>query len=140
MRVVIDPNVLVSAVITDGVSARLIDRWLTDRSFELVACHTLFEELRDVLSRPRFRRWVSIEQATLFIDLLEAEAEDWPDPSDPPAVTDDPKDDYLVALLKDSGAHMIVSGDGDLLNAQAALRITVSTPGDFLTSLEPPHM
>lgn len=52
MRVVIDPNVLVSAVITDGVTARLIDRWLTDRSFELVACHTLFAALRVTVSTP----------------------------------------------------------------------------------------
>jgi predicted nucleic acid-binding protein len=29
VRVVVDPNVLVSAVVASGVSAQLIDRWLT---------------------------------------------------------------------------------------------------------------
>ena len=51
MRVVVDPNVLVAAAITDGVSARLLDHWLTIRSFEIVVCPMLIAVLRDVLGR-----------------------------------------------------------------------------------------
>ena len=47
MRVVVDPNVLVAAAITNGVSARLLDHWLTVRSFELVVCPMLIAESRD---------------------------------------------------------------------------------------------
>ena len=38
MKVVIDPNVLISAVVALGVSAELLDRWLTDRPFDVVVC------------------------------------------------------------------------------------------------------
>lgn len=55
-RVVVDPNVLVAAAITDGVSARLLDHWLTTPSLEIVACPMLIAELHDVLGRDRFRR------------------------------------------------------------------------------------
>jgi predicted nucleic acid-binding protein len=41
VRVILDPNVLASAVITSGVSAELPNRWLTDRPFQLVVCRTL---------------------------------------------------------------------------------------------------
>jgi len=56
VRVVLDANVLVSAVIAQGVSAELLDRWLTDRPFEVVVCPILIAELREVLARPKFRR------------------------------------------------------------------------------------
>jgi predicted nucleic acid-binding protein len=72
--VILDPNVLVSAVMTPGVSADLLDRWLTDRPFEVMVCPILIAELRGVLVRPKFRRWITAEQAAGFVDLLEREA------------------------------------------------------------------
>lgn len=51
MWIVIDPNVLNSAAVTTGVSAQLVDRWLSERPFEIVACPTLLTELRQVLQR-----------------------------------------------------------------------------------------
>jgi predicted nucleic acid-binding protein len=100
VRVVVDPNVLVSAVVATGVSAELVDRWLTERPFEIVTCPSLIDELRDVLGRDKFRRWVTVAEAQLFIDRLETEAESWADPTAVPPVTSDPKDDYLVALFR----------------------------------------
>lgn len=40
------------------------------------------------------------------------------DPIDPPAVTRDSKDDYLVALARAQRVDAIVSGDRDLLEAE----------------------
>ena len=134
MRVVIDPNVLVSAAVASGVSAQLLDQWLTDRPFELVVCPALIGELRDVLSRDRFRRWLSTDEAELFVARLEDEAELWEDPSHVPAVTADPKDDYLVALFRDCGAGLLISGDSDLLDLDAD-DVTVLTPRDILDQL-----
>lgn len=134
MRVIFDPNVLISAAVTSGVSAQLLDRWLTDRPFELVVCPALIGELRNVLARDRFRRWISTQMADLFVTRLESEAESWDDPADVPAVTSDPKDDYLVALYRDSGADLLVSGDSDLTNLDAD-DVTVLTPRDLLERL-----
>ena len=75
VRVVLDPNVLVSAVVASGVPAALLDRWLTDRRFELVVCPILIAELRDVLPPPKFRRWITAEETAAFVDRLAGEAE-----------------------------------------------------------------
>jgi predicted nucleic acid-binding protein len=98
---VVDPNVLVAAAITDGVSARLLHHWLTVRSFEIVVCPMLIAELRDVLGRDKFRRWITEREAAPLIERLESEAEAWGDPVEIPESTPDPKDDYLVALYRD---------------------------------------
>ena len=131
MKVILDPNVLVSAVIAQGVSADLLDRWLTDRPFQLVVCPTLIAELRDVLARPKFHRWITTEDAAAFVDLLENEAEPWVDPIEVPPATEDPKDDYLVALHRSCKADLLVSGDADLLGLEAD-DVTVLTPRELL--------
>jgi putative PIN family toxin of toxin-antitoxin system len=67
VRVVLDPNVLVSALISSaGPSREIVDAWAHER-FELVASPALLGELGDVLARPRFRRWVAIDVARDFI-------------------------------------------------------------------------
>ena len=39
-----------------------------------------------------------------------------PDPPNPPRVSRDPRDDYLVALAVSVGADAVVTGDDDLLD------------------------
>lgn len=134
MKVVIDPNVLISAAVASGVSAELLDRWLTDRPFDVVVCPALVGELRAVLARERFRRWISVPESELFVGRLEQEAERWADPTDVPAVTGDPKDDYLVALYRDCDADLLISGDSDFFALEAA-DVDVLTPGALLARL-----
>lgn len=134
MRIVCDPNVLVSAAVATGVSAELLDRWLIDRPFELVVCPLLLGELGEVLMRPKFRRWITAEQVAAFVELLDREAESWDDPAEVPPVTGDAKDDYLVALHRSAKADLLVSGDPDLTELQAA-DVSVLTPGELLGRL-----
>lgn len=84
MRVVIDPNVLISAAVASGVRAQLLDRWLTNRPFELVVSPALIGELRHVLARDRLRRWIDAQEAARFVARLEDEAEAWDDPTEYP--------------------------------------------------------
>lgn len=97
-----------------------------------MVCPALLEELREVLARAKFRRWITAAQTATFVDRLEAEA--WPDPVEVPPVTADPKDDYLVALYRNADADLLVSGDSDLLELGAA-DVTVLTPGELLGRL-----
>ena len=134
MRVVFDPNVLVSAVVASGVSAELLDRWLMDRPFELVVCPALLGELRDVLGRDRFRRWISADEVARLVARLGDEALMVDDPAEVPPVTADPKDDYLVALYRGCGAGLLVSGDSDLVDRDED-DVQVVTPRGLLDRL-----
>ena len=134
MRVVLDANLLVSAVIsTAGPPREIVNAWVDER-FELVASPTLLEELRDVLDRPRFRRWVSTETAAEFIDGLAQDAEVIDDPPTQPGLSPDPDDDYLIALARAAGADYLVSGDRHLLDL-ADPDPPVLTPRQFLDLL-----
>ncbi len=134
MRVVLDANVFVSAVIsTAGPSRQILTAWVDGR-FELIASPTLLEELRDVLARPRFRRWVSTETAAEFIDGLAQDTLVIQDPPALPGVSPDPDDDYLIALARATRADYLVSGDHHLLDLTDPTP-PVLTPRQFLDLL-----
>jgi putative PIN family toxin of toxin-antitoxin system len=69
VRAVLDPNVLISAVISSAGAPRDIILAWTEGSFDLVISPLLLDELREVLARPRFRRWVSASTVAEFIGL-----------------------------------------------------------------------
>jgi putative PIN family toxin of toxin-antitoxin system len=137
VRAVLDPNVLVAALISPGGPPRaIVVAWTEDR-FELIGSPALLGELRDVLSRPKFRRWVSSDTATAFIDGLQDDATTVDDPQPRPSISPDPDDDYLLALALAARADCLVSGDRHLTSLVDA-RPPVLTPRQFLEQLDDP--
>ncbi len=117
-------------------SARLLGE-LRGGAFELIVSPMLLAELREVLLRPRFQRFVSPPEVDASVELIGSLAivrDDPKAPADP--LSADPDDDYLVALARDARAGALVSGDAHLL----ALRPSVPalTPEEFLATLSEP--
>ena len=129
-RAVLDPGVLVSALITPtGTPAKLLSS-ARGGSFELVVSPLLLDELRLVLHREKFRRYVDLDVVDQYIELLRRDAATAADPTGPPPIRcADPDDDYLIALAHSRSAAL-VSGDSDLL--ELAGKIPVFTPSEFL--------
>jgi len=133
-RVVVDPGVVVSALIAPkGTPAQLLDLLLEQR-FELVVSPRLLAELTGVLLRDRFRRYVTAVEVRELVAGLAAVATVLRDPPDPAAVTRDPNDDYLVALAIAAQADALISGDRDLTDLQDP-PVPVLTPRTFLQRL-----
>ena len=130
MRVVLDANVLVSALISPAGPPREIVQAWTDERIELVVSAALVDEMTDVLARPRFRRWVSTEVAAEFITGLAQDALLVEDAPPQPVVSADPDDDYLVTLACATRADYLISGDRHLL-ALADPVAPVLTPRQF---------
>lgn len=130
-RAVLDPNVLISAVLSPtGGPAALVARWLAGE-FELVVSEALLAELRRALAYPKLRKRVSEEDAVAFLDLLGRTATMAEDPSRSPRRSRDPGDDYLLALAEASAA-VLVTGDRDLLDLTD---VPVLSPAAFLETL-----
>lgn len=117
-RVVIDPSVLVSALIgKPGSAPDIVVRAFIDDRIEVVVSPLLIAELRRVLARPKFRRYIDQKSATEYLTRIQRHAHTAGDPTNVPTVTRDPDDDYLVALAKQEHADAIISVDLDLLDA-----------------------
>lgn len=134
LRAVFDVNVLVAAVISpDGTPAQLIREWQKGR-FELVVSEKLLAEFDTVMRREKFRRYLSLETVDVIVEDLRRHGEWVEDPSDVPAVTADPSDNYLPSLAKAASADALVSGDSHLISEQD-LEPHVMTPRQFLDAL-----
>ena len=133
MRVVLDVNVLVSALLSgSGAPGRLIALWL-EGAFELVVSEELLAELGRALAYPKLREHISREDAADFMALLRATASMVADAERPAHISRDPGDDYLVALAKAS-VSVLVSGDRDLL--VLAPELPIQDAGAFLKHLQ----
>ena len=136
MKVVIDANVFISAAIQIGPSHRIIQEWLENGSFEIIMCDQLLQEIYDVLIlRARLRKWISIEHAHEFVEMISTLSDLVPDPTESPSVLRDKSDDYLVDLARSHHVDFIVSGDKDLLEWDEQLPPVIS-PSQFATMLQ----
>lgn len=134
-RVVLDSNVLISARLSaSGAPGRLLEAWLAGR-FELIVSPALLAELAGVLERPKFRRWLTGEEAHAFVRTLRVSATLIDDPPQQHHGLRDPDDAYLLTLARSAGADCLVSGDGDLTSLSDP-EPPIMTPRDFLASLD----
>ncbi len=134
-RVVIDPGVLVSALISrTGAPARLLRHWL-DGALDLLVSPALLAELERVLARPKFERHFTRGEAAAFIALLRERGVELSDPEDVKERSPDPADDYLLALAEGGAADVLISGDRHLTEL-AAPPVLVLTARELVDRLE----
>lgn len=136
LSVVPDTGVLVSGAINSlGNPYRIIKSW-REGDLSLIVCPQLLAELTRVLARPRLRRFITADDAQEFVNALAIAADVRADPRPVSGlVPDDPGDDYLVALAKESGADYHLASDQHLLSL-VDLRPPVVTPGALVVELE----
>jgi len=134
MRLILDTNILLSALLSPlGAPAKLLDAW-ERKTFTLVGCEALIEELRDVAGRPFFRTRLRASAA----ELLAAGLRDFSFfcqnlPSG--TVAPDPKDSYLLALAEASQAEFLVTGDKELLSLKHHKATRMVTPAAMIEIL-----
>lgn len=139
----LDPGVLVSGAISSWAAPReILIAWHAG-SFEMIVSPKLLYELQEVLSRDKFRRYLSVQDVGEYVLWIEDEATAAADPEiRASAITRDPKDDYLVALALSESADFLISGDPHLLDLKQVTalgiegQVSVLTPREFLEELE----
>jgi putative PIN family toxin of toxin-antitoxin system len=133
-RVVLDPAVLVSALITPHGNPAQLWQAVVDQRLEITTCPRLLAELAGVLERPKFRRYTTADEARAFVAEVARRSLRVPDPQDVPPVSRDPNDDYLFALAQATDATTVVSGDQDVTDLQDP-PVPVLTPAQAVETL-----
>ena len=135
MRIVVDTNVLVSALIQPrGVPAQILS-YTSD--FCLVTTDEILAELKRVLDYPRIRKKyaltdqliekyvLNLRQDSIVIEISQLVV----------GASEDPDDDKFLVCAEESDADYIVSGDPHLLTLEKFKGIPILTPRQFLDSL-----
>ena len=130
MRVVVDTNVLVSATLFEhSLPGRAVFTAL--RVAELLLSIETLTELHEVLHRPKFNKYLTVEEREAFLTALTMRAT-MVEVSIQIDDCRDPKDNKFLELAVAGRAECIVTGDKDLLVLHPFRQINIVTPTDFI--------
>ena len=129
MRLVLDTNVLVSAILSsNSISAKILN-WGEDNGVILYSAATLTEVL-SVLGRSKFSKYIDhndidglsirIKTVWLFVEILNQVQ-----------LCRDPKDDKFIDLALNGEASHLITGDNDLLVLDPIENTSIINPRTF---------
>jgi putative PIN family toxin of toxin-antitoxin system len=130
--VVLDASTLVSAALkANSVPERALLRAMTEPN-SLILSREIEDEYREVILRPKFDRFVSVERRQLILDLV-IFAGERVEPVVAVLECRDPKDDKYLALAAAGNADVIVSSDArHLLPMHPWRGILILSPANYL--------
>jgi uncharacterized protein len=136
MRVVLDTNVLVSALLVEAsLPAQVLTLWRAGR-FTLLTSTQQLDELRQVTRYPKLRSRLTPALAGRLINELRQVAvlvQDLPLVD----VSPDPYDNYLLAMASGGEAEYLVTGDKqDVLSLERYLDTRILSVRNFLTLIQ----
>jgi uncharacterized protein len=128
MIVVFDTNVLIAALITEGLCSKLLRRARLSE-FSLISCPFIMMEVRRILLK-KFR--LSGDESALAMETIDEAVSGILEHN--LRMTDicrDADDDNIIACAVAAGADYLVTGDSDLLEIKSCKGVKIVTPRDF---------
>jgi putative PIN family toxin of toxin-antitoxin system len=133
MRIVLDTNILISALIANGKPRAVLNSIIT-KDHKIIFSRKIIEEFVEVPSEPRIRKYVTRDEVTQFLQNL-APVSKMIIIKTKPRIVRDHKDNPILATAYDGYAHYLVTGDKDLLVLKRYRRLKIVTASDMLKIL-----
>ncbi len=133
IRVVIDTNVVISALLFGGVPGGLIPLWKSGRIKPFVSKQIVDEYLR-VLAYPKFIlseeeiNYILYKEVLPYFEVVEIKAGKI-------IIQEDPADDMFIRCALSGKAKVIISGDSHLLSLKSYQKVKIITPSQVLKEL-----
>ena len=135
--VILDTNWYISATINRN-SRKLLYQLITNNHLEIYYSHELLNEYKDVITRKKFNKYITWNQARRFIKLVipllsEIIIKTKTD------LSRDKKDNFLLSMAIDSKADFLVSGDPDLLVIESIGKTRIINMREFRSLISRNH-
>ena len=131
--VVIDTNVVVSALLFGGVPGEIVNLWKTG-IIQPKASKEIVDEYIRVLAYPKFDlteeeiNFLLYHEILVYFDVVTVKTRQ-------KIVKDDPSDDKFIRCAQAAKARIIISGDQHLLKLKSYGNINIVTPAQFLKEI-----
>ncbi len=135
LKVVLDTNVFISAMLhPDGVCGNIIRAW-EHRAFVVLYNFELLEEIKLVCAYPRLKKRLKRNRIGALVNQLHSDGlyikgnRTWRE-------SKDPKDNFLIAIVEQGHADALVSSDNiGVLELKTLGEAVILTPAEFLNFL-----
>lgn len=138
MIVVLDTNVIISALLSrKGAPSKIFEYWADER-FDVAVSKPLLDELERVLGYKRIQRY--FKQSKLmpsrFLKSFRAVAVEVEPDFKLNLISEDPADNRILECAISANGSYIITGDEHLLNIKEYRGIQILSPAEFITLLE----
>jgi putative PIN family toxin of toxin-antitoxin system len=130
VKVVIDTNVVISALLFGGEPGKLIPLWQRGK-IKPAASKAIIDEYLRVLAYPKFKlseneiNFLLYQQILPYFDVIDVQR-------GPKIIAKDPADDKFIRCALAAGGKYIISGDQHLLALKTYQKVIILSPTDFL--------
>ncbi|WP_336692223.1 putative toxin-antitoxin system toxin component, PIN family [Delftia acidovorans] len=131
MRVVLDTNVVLSALLFTSGRLAWIRRAWQHQQLQPLVCRETASELLRVLAYPKFKLAAAEQQALLEDFLPWADVVTLPQPWPALPLCRDGKDQVFLVLAHVGRAQALITGDGDLLALRDSFPGLIVTPDEW---------
>lgn len=127
-KIIVDTNLWISFLI--GKELQNLKDLITTEKVRLITTDQLITEIKIVTARPKLHKYFDQEKIAELISFLEIVSEKVKI-KNIEAICRDPKDDFLLALSKESKADYLITGDKLLLEIGRYARTEIVTVSKF---------
>ena len=131
VRVVIDTNVVISALLFGGIPGQLIPLWKSGHIITLASAEIIDEYIR-VMTYPKFKLTEEEIHYLLYSEILPYFEVVSVGPALSSIIEKDPSDDKFILCANAGNAKVIISGDQHLLSRKKYKTIKILSPEQFL--------
>lgn len=133
MKIIIDTNLWISFML--GHKMTTMRTLLTHTALDIYVCRELLDEIQDVSSREKIRKYIHSEDVNDTLKLIHLYGKYVAIQTRSQSSIRDPKDLYLLSLADTIKANYIVTGDKDLLVLEKHNRTRIITLTEFMKLL-----
>ena len=135
MKLILDTNVLVSALIQPSYPFLIVDRILADGNLQLCLSQELFAEYVEVLNREKFKKFPDFHfRAQIFLADIETQALLF-NPTVTLNIINDSADNRLLELAEASNADYIITGNTNDFNMTSYKETKIVSPKELFEIL-----
>lgn len=133
LRIVLDTNVLLSAIVCNGKPRKLFQMGIDGKYKILISKETL-DELSEVIQRPKFK--MTREGIVRIVSALMETGQNVQITSNFEVINNDPDDNIIINTAYDGNADYIVSGDKDIKDLKNFKKIKIVSVDEMLKILK----
>ncbi|MEX2335918.1 MAG: putative toxin-antitoxin system toxin component, PIN family [Fulvivirga sp.] len=136
-KVVIDTNVVVSALISDGIPSKIITDLVFEHQIEIQLSEDVFAEYVNVLTRPKFRRIPNFQvNAEIVLSRME-ELAFKAEPSEKLNIISDENDNRFLELALETNADYLITGNSNDFTMDKIGKTVILSPATYWNDHRP---
>ncbi|MBC2715679.1 MAG: putative toxin-antitoxin system toxin component, PIN family [Desulfobacteraceae bacterium] len=132
LKIVLDTNVLVSALLKPGSTPELILLLILNHRVDLYLSKDIFKEYQEVLNREKFKKYLNQKKIQKFLKKIKNNASMAVPKESVEVIKEDPSDNKFLECALECKANFLITGNIKHFPSKKFRETRIVTPADFV--------